>query len=364
MDVSGKPARGGGESGAQPVPRRVGGRPAAASVWAATAVAASRADHRGGWLTVAGAAGGAGAGGLRRWAARVRGGGHGGPTTRWSGGWPGCTRPGCCWSCGPWPGWAPGRRSTCCCGGCCWRCWSCRRLRHLLVVLVAWIVQGVLIQYVVAPLVQRPRPFGVEFRTDWTGWAMPSEQVAAFVVDAGGDPVQRWCRRAAGGRPGKWVAAGLVALVALARLVARRRRAHRRAGGGGDRGRGPAARVPAVHPQRGLPDHLPARPQRPPGRRRGARGGDPAGPGGPARPGRRRRSSRSGWPARPGPPRCGSRSRATRPGTCSASCTPAATCAPTAGTSSAGSCCTGGWRTRSRSTPSGGWSSRRTTRCR
>ena len=57
-----------------------------------------------------------------------------------------------------------------------------RRLRHLLVVLAAWIVQGLLIQYVVAPLVQRPRPFGVEFRTDWTAWALPSEQVAALVV--------------------------------------------------------------------------------------------------------------------------------------------------------------------------------------
>ena len=49
-----------------------------------------------------------------------------------------------------------------------------------------------------------------------------------------------------------------------------------------------------------------------------------------------RRSSRSGWPGRPGPRRCGSRSRATPTPGCSASCTPAATCAPTAGTSSAG----------------------------
>ena len=47
------------------------------------------------------------------------------------------------------------------------------------VVLVAWILQGVVIQYVVAPLAQRPRPFGVEFRTGWTGWPLPSEQVAA-----------------------------------------------------------------------------------------------------------------------------------------------------------------------------------------
>ena len=76
-----------------------------------------------------------------------------------------------------------------------------------------------------------------------------------------------------------------------------------------------------------------------------------------------RRSSRSGWPGRPAPPRCGSRSRATRRWSCSASCTPAATCARTGGTSSAGSCCTAAWRTRRRSTPSAGWSSRRTTPC-
>jgi hypothetical protein len=37
-----------------------------------------------------------------------------------------------------------------------------RRLRQLLVVLLAWILQGFLIQYLLAPLVGRPRPFGVE----------------------------------------------------------------------------------------------------------------------------------------------------------------------------------------------------------
>jgi hypothetical protein len=57
-----------------------------------------------------------------------------------------------------------------------------RRLRQLLVVLVAWILQGFLIQYLLAPLVQRPRPFGVELRGDWYAWALPSEQLAALVV--------------------------------------------------------------------------------------------------------------------------------------------------------------------------------------
>ena len=60
---------------------------------------------------------------------------------------------------------------------------------------------------------------------------------------------------------------------------------------------------------------------------------------------------------------CGSGSRATPRAGCSPSCTPAATCARTGGTSWAGRCCTAGWRTRSRTTPCAGWSSRRTTPC-
>jgi membrane-associated phospholipid phosphatase/tRNA A-37 threonylcarbamoyl transferase component Bud32 len=92
-----------------------------------------------------------------------------------------------------------------------------RRLRQLLVVLLAWILQGVMIQLLLAPLVQRPRPFGVEFRTDWTTWALPSEQMAALVVILVGIlyslvPEGRWRQS------GKWVATALVALIALARM--------------------------------------------------------------------------------------------------------------------------------------------------
>jgi membrane-associated phospholipid phosphatase/tRNA A-37 threonylcarbamoyl transferase component Bud32 len=92
-----------------------------------------------------------------------------------------------------------------------------RRLRQLLVVLVAWIVQGVIIQYLLAPLVQRPRPFGVVFRTDWYAWALPSQQLAALALLLVGIlyglvPEGRWRQT------GKWVAAVLVALVALAHL--------------------------------------------------------------------------------------------------------------------------------------------------
>jgi tRNA A-37 threonylcarbamoyl transferase component Bud32 len=92
-----------------------------------------------------------------------------------------------------------------------------RRLRQLLVVLIAWTVQGLIIQYMLAPLVRRPRPFGVVFRTDWRAWALPSEQMAALVVTLVGIlyalvPEGRWRQR------GKWMATVLVALVAVAHL--------------------------------------------------------------------------------------------------------------------------------------------------
>jgi tRNA A-37 threonylcarbamoyl transferase component Bud32/membrane-associated phospholipid phosphatase len=92
-----------------------------------------------------------------------------------------------------------------------------RRLRQLLVVLVAWVVQGFLIQYLLAPLVQRPRPFGVAFRADWYAWALPAQQLAALAtllvgVLYGLVPEGRWRQT------GKWVASAVVALVALAQL--------------------------------------------------------------------------------------------------------------------------------------------------
>ena len=92
-----------------------------------------------------------------------------------------------------------------------------RRLRHLLIVLAAWIMQGVIIQYIAAPLAQRPRPFGVVFLTGWDAWALPSEKMAALVVTLLGIlyalvPEGRWRQR------GKGAAAAVVLLVALAHL--------------------------------------------------------------------------------------------------------------------------------------------------
>src|SRR6266550_2926845 len=92
-----------------------------------------------------------------------------------------------------------------------------RRLRQLLVVLAAWVLQGGIIQYIVAPLARRPRPFGVVFHTGWDAWALPSEKMAALVIALLGIlyglvPEGRWRQR------GKWAAAALVSLVAIAHL--------------------------------------------------------------------------------------------------------------------------------------------------
>jgi tRNA A-37 threonylcarbamoyl transferase component Bud32/membrane-associated phospholipid phosphatase len=92
-----------------------------------------------------------------------------------------------------------------------------KRLRHLLVTVVAWTLQGFVIQYLVGPIGQRPRPFGVVFRTDWYAWSLPSEQVAALAVTLVGIlyglvPPGRWRQT------GKWAAATTLALVALARI--------------------------------------------------------------------------------------------------------------------------------------------------
>jgi hypothetical protein len=92
-----------------------------------------------------------------------------------------------------------------------------RRLRHLLVVLIAWALQGLIIQLLLAPVLGRPRPFGVEFRTEWTGWPLPSAQTAGLVVVLVGIlyalvPEGRWRQH------GKWATTALVTLVGLAHL--------------------------------------------------------------------------------------------------------------------------------------------------
>src|SRR6266545_8361605 len=93
-----------------------------------------------------------------------------------------------------------------------------RRWRHLIVWLVAWQLGGLVTGVVVARTAQRPRPFGVDLRTSWGGWAMPSLQVTILTAILMGVlytlvPEGRWRNL------GKWVAAGLVALTALGRIA-------------------------------------------------------------------------------------------------------------------------------------------------
>jgi membrane-associated phospholipid phosphatase len=93
-----------------------------------------------------------------------------------------------------------------------------RRWRHLLVWLVAWPLVNSLTYDLVATSARRPRPFGVDLRTSWGGWSMPAAQVAIFAAVLVAIlytlvPEGRWRNM------GKWVAAGLVALVGVARIA-------------------------------------------------------------------------------------------------------------------------------------------------
>jgi tRNA A-37 threonylcarbamoyl transferase component Bud32 len=89
-----------------------------------------------------------------------------------------------------------------------------RRFRHLIVFIVAALVVDSLVENLVGPAVQRPRPFGVVIRSGWGGWAMPSLELSLLVLVLVGVlytlvPEGRWRNR------GKWLAAGLVALAGL-----------------------------------------------------------------------------------------------------------------------------------------------------
>jgi hypothetical protein len=92
-----------------------------------------------------------------------------------------------------------------------------RRWRHLIVWLAVWIV-GMNVAVLVGRLAQRPRPFGVELRTSWSGWALPSMEVVHLTLLLVGVlyalvPEGRWRNT------GKWVVVGLVALVGLGRVA-------------------------------------------------------------------------------------------------------------------------------------------------
>src|SRR6266699_1085417 len=228
-----------------------------------------------------------------------------------------------------------------------------RRFRHLIVLVILANLVTFLAGDVLGAVAQRPRPFGVVIRASWGGWALPPLQVTvlAFALVAvlyTLVPEGRWRNR------GKWVATGLVALAALPRIAL-----------GAEAptdvlvGVAIGVTIPLLVFRLFLPNEL-----FPVTYRRGRAAHPDAGAAWTISSAwSSRRSSRSGWRARAALPPCASLSRASSPATCSPSCTPRVICAPTAGTSSAGSCCTAGWRTKSRSTLCGGWCSRRTTRC-
>jgi membrane-associated phospholipid phosphatase/tRNA A-37 threonylcarbamoyl transferase component Bud32 len=92
-----------------------------------------------------------------------------------------------------------------------------RRWRHLLVWLVAWQL-GSFVTVGLATIARRPRPFGVDLRASWGGWALPSLQVTILTALLMGVlytlvPEGRWRNT------GKWVAATVIALVAVARMA-------------------------------------------------------------------------------------------------------------------------------------------------
>jgi tRNA A-37 threonylcarbamoyl transferase component Bud32/membrane-associated phospholipid phosphatase len=93
-----------------------------------------------------------------------------------------------------------------------------RRFRHLIVLFILAQVLSLVAENMVAAIAQRPRPFGVEIREGWGGWAMPPLQITYFtaslvVVLYTLVPEGRWRNT------GKWVVTGLVALTAVGRMA-------------------------------------------------------------------------------------------------------------------------------------------------
>jgi len=92
-----------------------------------------------------------------------------------------------------------------------------RRFRHLIVFVVAWTLTAQA-YFAMTGLVRRPRPFGVELRGEWEGWALPSLRVGVL---AGICVVILYTLVPEGRRRnlGKWAAAGLLTLVAVGRIA-------------------------------------------------------------------------------------------------------------------------------------------------
>ena len=93
-----------------------------------------------------------------------------------------------------------------------------RRFRHMIIWLILTTLLALIGMGILGPVTQRPRPFGVEIREGWGGWAMPAMQVTFFAVGLVAIlyslvPEGRWRNT------GKWVVTALVALNALGRMA-------------------------------------------------------------------------------------------------------------------------------------------------
>jgi tRNA A-37 threonylcarbamoyl transferase component Bud32 len=92
-----------------------------------------------------------------------------------------------------------------------------RRWRHLIVYAILTAVVSVSVE-LVAMLARRPHPFGVDIQAAWGGWALPPYQIGYFAATLVAIlytlvPEARWRNT------GKWVAAVLVALLAVGRVA-------------------------------------------------------------------------------------------------------------------------------------------------
>ena len=91
-----------------------------------------------------------------------------------------------------------------------------RRYRHLIVAVVAVQLTSV-VAIALSAAMRRPRPFGVEFKGVWAGWAMPSRPVA-FLSAIGVTMLYSLVPKGRWRQAGKWVVTALVALLAFARM--------------------------------------------------------------------------------------------------------------------------------------------------
>jgi hypothetical protein len=195
-----------------------------------------------------------------------------------------------------------------------------RRFRHLIIWLILTNLLALVGATILGPVAQRPRPFGVEIREGWGGWAMPSMHVTYLALglvtllytlvpggplaqhrQVGGDGADRAERRRpdrAGRRRPTDVLVGVALGVTIPLLAFRWFT--------------PNEVFPITY-RRGRGAHLDVG---------GAAAGHPARAWRTSSAWSPPRSSRSGCPGRPARPRCGSPSQATRPRSCSASCTP------------------------------------------